>query len=161
MSNSRAVPPLAPPAPDEPPAVARRSAADYRTPPAGGLRVTWLGHSMLLLETDARRVLLEPVWRERASPLSFVGPKKRFFAPSLAPTELPSVKALVARNVQRIVPLGVARTSRRGCAGGVDRGVGLVAGGAGRGTHDHRRVGPPRLGPPDSATPTARSRWGG
>jgi hypothetical protein len=49
--------------------VERRAAADYRTPPASGLRATWLGHSTLLLEIDGRRVLIDPVWGERASPL--------------------------------------------------------------------------------------------
>ena len=110
--------------PDAPVPVVRRSAADYRTPPASGLRVTWLGHSTLLLEIDGRRVLVDPVWGERASPFSFLGPK-RFYAPLLALDELPSldaivishdhydhldvptVKALGQRGVRWIVPLGV------------------------------------------------------
>jgi L-ascorbate metabolism protein UlaG (beta-lactamase superfamily) len=110
--------------PDAPVPVVRRSAADYRTPPASGLRVTWLGHSTLLLEIDGRRVLVDPVWGDRASPFSFLGPK-RFHAPLLALDELPSldaivishdhydhldvptVKVLAARGVRWIVPLGV------------------------------------------------------
>src|SRR5262245_48532559 len=40
-----------------------------------GLRVTWLGHSTVLLEMDGRRVLTDPVFGERASPLRFAGPK--------------------------------------------------------------------------------------
>ena len=110
--------------PDAPLPVERRTAADDRTPPASGLRVTWLGHSTLLLEIDGRRVLIDPVWGERASPFTFLGPK-RFFAPPLALAELPpvdavvishdhydhldmpTVKALLARGVRWIVPLGV------------------------------------------------------
>jgi len=110
--------------PDGPPPVASRSRADYRTPPASGLRVTWLGHSTLLVEIDGRRVLIDPVWGERASPLTFLGPK-RFFAPPLPLAELPGVdvvvishdhydhldlptmRALVARGVRWVVPLGV------------------------------------------------------
>jgi hypothetical protein len=34
----------------------------FATPPASGLRVTWLGHSTLLLEIDGLRVLTDPVW---------------------------------------------------------------------------------------------------
>ena len=110
--------------PDAPIAIVRRTGADYRTPPASGLRVTWLGHSTMLLEIDRRRVLIDPVWGERVSPFPFMGPK-RFFAPPLALAELPpvdaivishdhydhldmpTVKALAARGVRWVVPLGV------------------------------------------------------
>ncbi len=110
--------------PNTPPPVERRTAADYRSPPASGLRVTWLGHSTLLLEIDGARVLIDPVWGDRASPFTFMGPK-RFFAPPLALAELPpvdvviishdhydhldvpTVKALAARRVRWVVPLDV------------------------------------------------------
>ena len=110
--------------PDSAIAIIPRTAADYRDGPATGLRVTWLGHSTLLLEIDGKRVLIDPVWGERASPFTFAGPK-RFFAPPLPLTELPDVdvvvishdhydhldmetiKALVGRHVRFAVPLGV------------------------------------------------------
>ncbi len=110
--------------PTAPVPTVRRSAADYVTPPASGLRITWLGHSTLLLEIDGRRVLIDPVWGERASPFTFMGPK-RFFPPLLALADLasldavvlshdhydhldmPTVKALAARGVKWVVPLGV------------------------------------------------------
>jgi L-ascorbate metabolism protein UlaG (beta-lactamase superfamily) len=41
-----------------------------------GLRATWLGHSTTLLELAGRRVLIDPVWSERASPVDFAGPKR-------------------------------------------------------------------------------------
>jgi len=41
-----------------------------------GLRATWLGHSTVLLEIDGLRVLTDPVWGERASPVTFAGPKR-------------------------------------------------------------------------------------
>ena len=44
--------------------------------PASGLRVTWLGHSTLLVEIDGVRVLTDPVWGPRASPSRFAGPKR-------------------------------------------------------------------------------------
>ena len=44
--------------------------------PETGLRVTWLGHSTLLLEVDGVRILTDPVFGERASPVSFMGPKR-------------------------------------------------------------------------------------
>jgi len=32
-----------------------------------GLRVTWFGHSSMLLEIDGVRLLIDPVWDERAA----------------------------------------------------------------------------------------------
>ena len=46
------------------------------------------GSDGLLLEIDGRRVLIDPVWGERASPFTFMGPK-RFFAPPLPLDQLP------------------------------------------------------------------------
>ncbi len=45
-------------------------------PPETGLRATWLGHSTVLVEIDGARVLTDPVWGERASPVSFAGPRR-------------------------------------------------------------------------------------
>ncbi len=110
--------------PDRPLPVIRRSAADYATPPTRGLRVTWLGHSTLLLEIDGSRVLIDPVWGERTSPFTFAGPS-RFYAPPLSlhalpaldaviishdhydHLDMPTIKALMAQNVRFVVPLGV------------------------------------------------------
>jgi L-ascorbate metabolism protein UlaG (beta-lactamase superfamily) len=66
----------------------------YQRPPASGLRVTWLGHSSLLVEIDGVRLLLDPVWDERASPLPWLGPK-RFFAAPLRLEELPALDAVL------------------------------------------------------------------
>lgn len=68
--------------------------AIYATPPAEGLRVTWMGHSTMLLEIDGMRVLIDPVWEERASPFRHFGPR-RFFAPPLALEELPPIDAIL------------------------------------------------------------------
>jgi L-ascorbate metabolism protein UlaG (beta-lactamase superfamily) len=64
----------------------------WRRPAASGLRVTWLGHSTLLIEIDGARLLTDPVWGERVSPLAFAGPK-RFHPP---PTRLEAVGPLDA-----------------------------------------------------------------
>ncbi len=66
----------------------------YSEAPETGLRVTWFGHSSLLLEIDGVTVLVDPVWDERASPVSFAGPK-RFFAPTIALEQLPHIDALL------------------------------------------------------------------
>ena len=59
-----------------------------------GLRVTWLGHSTLLLEVDGKRVLTDPVFGERASPFSFAGPR-RFHATPATLAELPPLDAVL------------------------------------------------------------------
>jgi L-ascorbate metabolism protein UlaG (beta-lactamase superfamily) len=59
-----------------------------------GLRVTWFGHSSILVEIDGVRVLIDPVWDERASPVQWFGPK-RFFAPTMRLEEMPRLDAVL------------------------------------------------------------------
>jgi len=110
--------------PSSPLPVIQRTTRDFETPPASGLRITWFGHSSLLVEIDGRRVLVDPVWSERCSPSRFMGPK-RFHAVPLPVEALPkldavvishdhydhldyaTVMALKQRNVPFFVPLGV------------------------------------------------------
>jgi L-ascorbate metabolism protein UlaG (beta-lactamase superfamily) len=68
--------------------------ADWRQKPETGLRVTWLGHSTLLFEIDGARILTDPVWAQRASPLQFAGPK-RFHAPPVQLKDLPAIDAVL------------------------------------------------------------------
>ena len=66
----------------------------WAVPPASGLRVTWLGHSTTLLEIDGLRILTDPVWGERISPVTFVGPRR--FHPAPVPIEhLPRLDAIL------------------------------------------------------------------
>jgi L-ascorbate metabolism protein UlaG (beta-lactamase superfamily) len=59
-----------------------------------GFRTTWLGHSTLVLELDGHRVLTDPVFGERASPLSFAGPR-RFHPVPARLAELPALDAVL------------------------------------------------------------------
>jgi L-ascorbate metabolism protein UlaG (beta-lactamase superfamily) len=63
-------------------------------PPESGLRATWLGHSTVLIEIDGARVLTDPVWAERASPVRFAGPK-RFQPVPVRIAELPPLDAVI------------------------------------------------------------------
>jgi L-ascorbate metabolism protein UlaG (beta-lactamase superfamily) len=65
-----------------------------QTPARSGLRITWLGHSTNLIEIDGQRVLTDPSWSERSSPVSWLGPK-RWFEPPIALGELPKIDAVV------------------------------------------------------------------
>jgi len=66
----------------------------YNTPPVSGLRITWIGHSSLLIEIDGKRILTDPVWGLRASFLKNVGPK-RFFPAPLPLNELPALDLII------------------------------------------------------------------
>jgi L-ascorbate metabolism protein UlaG (beta-lactamase superfamily) len=79
-------------APEAPLAVVQKP--NLEAPPASGLRITWFGHSSMLVELDGLRFLTDPVWSERCSPSSFMGPR-RFFAPPLTIEELPALDAVV------------------------------------------------------------------
>lgn len=62
--------------------------------PTGGLRVTWFGHSTSLVEVDGVRVLTDPIWSERASPVQWAGPA-RWSAPLIPIADLPPIDAVV------------------------------------------------------------------
>jgi L-ascorbate metabolism protein UlaG (beta-lactamase superfamily) len=66
----------------------------WRRKPGTGLRVTWLGHSTTLIEIGGVRVLTDPVWGSRASPLSLAGPK-RFQPVPVALREMPPVDVVI------------------------------------------------------------------
>lgn len=111
-------------APLAPVPVVLRTARDYAAPPASGLRATWIGWATVLVEIDGRVVLTDPIWSERCSPSTLVGPK-RFHPPPVALDDLPRVDAVVishdhydhldmatirvlaARGTRFFVPLGI------------------------------------------------------
>ena len=74
--------------------LATDTTARLASPPASGLRITWLGHSTTLIEIDGARLLTDPVWGERASPSRWVGPH-RMHPPPLALADLPPVDAVL------------------------------------------------------------------
>jgi L-ascorbate metabolism protein UlaG (beta-lactamase superfamily) len=75
--------------------------APTRPPPrvAGNrMRVTWIGHSTVLVQTAGLNILTDPIWSERASPFSFIGPK-RVRAPGVRFEDLPRIDlVLVSHN---------------------------------------------------------------
>ncbi len=75
-------------------AVVRGDGSAFRSPPASGLRVTWFGHSSLLIELDGYKILTDPVWGSRASPFRWVGPR-RWYEPPVALADLPALDAVV------------------------------------------------------------------
>jgi L-ascorbate metabolism protein UlaG (beta-lactamase superfamily) len=66
----------------------------WRTRVNSGLRVTWLGHSTVLLEIDGFTILTDPVFGDRASPVTFAGPK-RFHPVPAKLDELPPIDVVL------------------------------------------------------------------
>ena len=58
------------------------------------MRVTWIGHATVLVQTSGLNILTDPVWSERTSPFSFVGPK-RVRAPGVRFEDLPEIDLVV------------------------------------------------------------------
>jgi N-acyl-phosphatidylethanolamine-hydrolysing phospholipase D len=104
----------------------------------GTLSATWVGHATVLLQLGRINVLTDPMWSERASPVSFAGPRRLVAAgmelEKLPPIDVvlishnhydhldrPTVKALARRmpNIEWLVPLGLAPTLQRWGAGRV------------------------------------------
>lgn len=84
----------APEHPEQDIPVVRGDGSAFDTPPATGLRVTWFGHSSMLIEIDGRRVLTDPVWGPSPSPVSWVGPQ-RWYEPPVALDDLPAIDAVL------------------------------------------------------------------
>lgn len=78
--------------PAEPPQVLPLSQADLLKAP--DLSLWRLGHSTMLLKLQGQFWLTDPVFSERASPFTFMGPK-RFHAPPLSIDELPPITGVV------------------------------------------------------------------
>lgn len=79
-------------------------------PPArvdgSGIRVSFAGHATFLVQTAGCNVLIDPVWADRASPLSFAGPRRRN-PPGIAFDRLPPIDAvLVSHNHYDHLDLG-------------------------------------------------------
>jgi len=94
------------------------------------LRVTLVNHATVLIQTAGANILADPIWSERASPFSWIGPR-RHRAPGIRWDDLPQIDlALVSHNhydhldlptlrrlagggrCQFVVPAGVARLLR-------------------------------------------------
>ena len=58
------------------------------------MMVTWIGHSTVLVQTAGLNILTDPIWAERASPFSFIGPR-RVRAPGVRLEDLPKIDLIL------------------------------------------------------------------
>src|SRR5712692_9885323 len=59
-----------------------------------GLRTTLVNHSTVLLQQRGSNILTDPIWSERASPLSWMGPRRRR-KPGVSLEDLPGIDAVL------------------------------------------------------------------
>lgn len=58
------------------------------------VKVTWFGHSSVLLQMHGLNILSDPMFSERSSPFQWIGPR-RFTSPSVSMDELPHIDAVL------------------------------------------------------------------
>lgn len=110
--------------PSNPIPVVKPDLKSFSNPLLPGLRAIWFGHSSVLVEIDGLRIFTDPVFSEKVSPFTSVGPS-RFFPPPVALSDLPPIDAVVishdhydhldmettrylaSRGTKYFVPLGV------------------------------------------------------
>ena len=79
--------------------------------------VTWIGHATVLLQLNGVNIITDPHLTERASPLSFAGPR-RVVAPALSFEELPHIDAvLISHNHYDHLDLGTVTELNRQAGG--------------------------------------------
>ena len=89
------------------PVLAVDKAALAAAPAPSGLRAFWIGHASTYVEIDGLRLLMDPVFAERVSPLP-VGPR-RFHPPPIALADLPPIDAVLIQEIgSRFGPFDIA-----------------------------------------------------
>jgi L-ascorbate metabolism protein UlaG (beta-lactamase superfamily) len=59
-----------------------------------GIRITFINHATLLIQTDGRNILTDPIWSERCSPAPWAGPR-RHRPPGIRFEDLPPIDLVV------------------------------------------------------------------
>jgi L-ascorbate metabolism protein UlaG (beta-lactamase superfamily) len=59
-----------------------------------GIRITFVNHSTFLLQMDGLNILTDPIWSDRASPFSWIGPKRKRI-PGIAFEDLPKIDVVI------------------------------------------------------------------
>ncbi|MEO8079164.1 MAG: MBL fold metallo-hydrolase [Caldimonas sp.] len=76
--------------------------------------LTWIGHASVLAQIGGLNLLIDPVFSERASPLTFAGPRRQA-APGLALADLPPIDAvLISHNHYDHLDLETVRSLAEG-----------------------------------------------
>lgn len=80
--------------PEQPMHIEMRHRDDFEAELGEDVRITWMGHSSMLIEMEGKRVLTDPVWGPTAFPSPLMGPK-RFHQVPIELEDLPRLDAVV------------------------------------------------------------------
>lgn len=58
-------------------------------------KLTWFGHSSVLLNIDGKNLLIDPVFSQRASMFSFMGPKRYAYTNHVTVDDMPNIDAVI------------------------------------------------------------------
>jgi len=67
---------------------------DWKNVDKEAFSFAWLGHSSILMAVDGKTILVDPVLEKRASPFSWIGPK-RFHPPPIIAKDLPPIDVVL------------------------------------------------------------------
>lgn len=70
----------------------------YYAPPVevdNGLRITFVNHATVLIQTGGINILTDPIWSPRASPVSWAGPPPRYRDPGIRFADLPPIDVVL------------------------------------------------------------------
>lgn len=67
---------------------------NLKSPPTSVIQATWIGHSTFLIQYRGKNILTDPIFSDRASPVTFAGPL-RYSDPALSINDLPPIDAVV------------------------------------------------------------------
>ena len=103
----------------------------WQRPTSTGLRMSWLGHSTVLVEVDGHRFLTDPVFGGRVSPVSWAGGSKRFHPTPASIAQLPKLDAvllshdhydhLCRESIETLAKLGVPVVTSLGVGARLER----------------------------------------
>ena len=79
---------------DWPSAIENPAAGPVEARVTEGLKVTYVNHATVLIQTAGFNILTDPVWSERVSPVRFAGPK-RVRAPGIPLADLPEIDLIL------------------------------------------------------------------
>lgn len=58
------------------------------------IKITFINHATLLIQTSGLNILTDPIWSERPSPVSFLGPKRKT-SPGIRFEDLPTIDVVI------------------------------------------------------------------
>jgi L-ascorbate metabolism protein UlaG (beta-lactamase superfamily) len=81
-------------APPYVPEYASPDIARIQNPDPENIQLTWVGHATFLIQVAGMNILTDPMWSERASPVSWLGPKRHAW-PGIRFEDLPRIDVVL------------------------------------------------------------------